>query len=59
LRTEKIHKNLSPPQKPKRKRNSIRLYKDEWWMNVDEMGHSWKKKEAEFFYFDPFLKHFH
>jgi hypothetical protein len=52
LRTE-IQKNLSPTQKPKRKRNNIRLYKDEWWMNVDGMGHSWKKKEA-YFYFDLF-----
>jgi hypothetical protein len=43
MRIEKIHKNLSPPQKPKRKRNSIRLYKDEWWMNVDEI-HGKRKK---------------
>ncbi len=59
LRIEKVQKNQSPPQKPKRNRNNIRLYKDEWWMNVDEIGHSWKKKEVYFFYFDHFLKNFH
>jgi hypothetical protein len=40
LRTEEIQKNHSLPQKPKRKRNNVRLYRDEWWMDVDEMGHS-------------------